>query len=102
VLLHLHCLLFGVLGWVSVKHFVTTADVKRDLSNQWRVETAGLGQVERERNHTRSVRLNQAPICRLLQHTYRGLRQGGAGDTVAVQPHLGYYARLRLDPWLGG
>jgi hypothetical protein len=25
----LHCLLFGVLGWVSEKHFVTTADVKR-------------------------------------------------------------------------
>jgi hypothetical protein len=28
VLLHLHCLLFGVLGWVSVQHFVT-ADVRR-------------------------------------------------------------------------
>uniref|UniRef100_A0A8K9V3P5 All trans-polyprenyl-diphosphate synthase PDSS1 n=1 Tax=Oncorhynchus mykiss TaxID=8022 RepID=A0A8K9V3P5_ONCMY len=27
--LPLHCLLFGVLYWVSVKHFVTTADVKR-------------------------------------------------------------------------
>ena len=31
VLLHLHCLLFGVLGWVSVQHFVTSADVKRAL-----------------------------------------------------------------------
>ena len=31
VLLHLHCLLFGVLGWVSVQHFVTLADVKRAL-----------------------------------------------------------------------
>ena len=29
VLLHLHCLLFGVLGWVSVQHFVTSADVRR-------------------------------------------------------------------------
>jgi hypothetical protein len=31
VLLHLHCLLFGVLGWVSVRHFVTSADVRRAL-----------------------------------------------------------------------
>ena len=31
VLLHLHCLLFGVLCWVSVQHFVTSADVKRAL-----------------------------------------------------------------------
>ena len=31
ILLHLHCLLFGVLGWVSVQHFVTSADVKRAL-----------------------------------------------------------------------
>ena len=31
VLLPLHCLLFGVLGWVSVNHFVTNADVKRAL-----------------------------------------------------------------------
>jgi hypothetical protein len=30
-LLHLHYLLFGVLGWVSVQHFVTLADVKRTL-----------------------------------------------------------------------
>jgi positive regulator of sigma E activity len=28
VLLHLHCLLFGVLGWVSVQHFVTSAEGK--------------------------------------------------------------------------
>ena len=28
-LLHLHCLLFGVLGWVSVQHVVTSSDVKR-------------------------------------------------------------------------
>jgi hypothetical protein len=28
---HLHCLLFGVLGWVSVSHFQTSADVKRPL-----------------------------------------------------------------------
>ena len=27
VLLHLHCLLFGVLGWVSVQHFEISADV---------------------------------------------------------------------------
>jgi hypothetical protein len=31
VLLHLHCLLFGVLGLVSVQHFVTSADVRRTL-----------------------------------------------------------------------
>jgi hypothetical protein len=31
VLLHLHCLLFGVLGWVSVQHLVTSADLKRAL-----------------------------------------------------------------------
>jgi hypothetical protein len=31
VLLHLHCLLFRVLGCVSVQHFVISADVKRDL-----------------------------------------------------------------------
>jgi hypothetical protein len=31
VLLQLQCLLFGVLGWVSVQHFVTLADVKRAL-----------------------------------------------------------------------
>jgi hypothetical protein len=31
VLLHLHYLLFGVFGWVSVQHFVTSADVKRAL-----------------------------------------------------------------------
>jgi hypothetical protein len=29
VLLYLHCLLFGVLGWVSVQRFVTSADVNR-------------------------------------------------------------------------
>uniref|UniRef100_A0A8C7I396 AVL9 cell migration associated n=1 Tax=Oncorhynchus kisutch TaxID=8019 RepID=A0A8C7I396_ONCKI len=29
VLLHLHCLLFGVLGWVSVQHFEISADVRR-------------------------------------------------------------------------
>ena len=29
MLLHLHCLLFGVLCWGSVQHFVTLADVKR-------------------------------------------------------------------------
>ena len=29
VLLHLHCLLFGVLGWVSVQHFEVSADVRR-------------------------------------------------------------------------
>jgi hypothetical protein len=31
VLLHLHCLLFGVLGWVSVQHFNISADVRRAL-----------------------------------------------------------------------
>ena len=31
VLLHLHCLLFGVLGWVSVQYFVTSTDVRRAL-----------------------------------------------------------------------
>ena len=31
VLLHLHCLLFGVLGWVSVQHFEILADVRRAL-----------------------------------------------------------------------
>ena len=31
VLLHLHCLLFGVSGRVSVQHFVTSADVRRTL-----------------------------------------------------------------------
>jgi hypothetical protein len=31
MLLHLHCLLFGVLGWVSVQHFLTSADVRRAL-----------------------------------------------------------------------
>ena len=30
VLLHLHCLLFGVLGWVSVQHFEISADVRKD------------------------------------------------------------------------
>jgi hypothetical protein len=29
VLLHLHCLPFGVLGWVSVQHFEISADVRR-------------------------------------------------------------------------
>jgi hypothetical protein len=28
VLLHPHCLLFGVLGWVSVQHFELSADLK--------------------------------------------------------------------------
>jgi hypothetical protein len=31
VLLHLHCLLFGVLGCVSVQHFEISADVIRAL-----------------------------------------------------------------------
>ena len=31
MLLHLHRLLFGVLGWVSVQHFATSADVRRAL-----------------------------------------------------------------------
>ena len=29
--LHLHCLLFGVLGWVSVQHFEISADVRRAI-----------------------------------------------------------------------
>jgi hypothetical protein len=33
VLPHLHCLLFGVKGWVSVQHFVTSADVKKSFIN---------------------------------------------------------------------
>jgi hypothetical protein len=31
VRLHLHCLLSGVLGWVSVQHFEISADVRRAL-----------------------------------------------------------------------
>ena len=31
VVLHLHCLLFGVLGWVSVQHFEISADVRRAI-----------------------------------------------------------------------
>jgi hypothetical protein len=31
VLLHLHCLLFGVLDWVSVQHFEISADVRRAI-----------------------------------------------------------------------
>ena len=31
VLLHLHCLLFGVFGWVSVQHFEISADVRRAI-----------------------------------------------------------------------
>jgi hypothetical protein len=31
VLLQLHCLLFGVLGWVSVQHFEISAHVRRAL-----------------------------------------------------------------------
>ena len=31
LLLHLHCLLFGVLGWVSVQHFDISADVRRAI-----------------------------------------------------------------------
>ena len=31
VLLHLHCLLFGVLGWVSVQQFEISADVRRAI-----------------------------------------------------------------------
>jgi hypothetical protein len=31
VLLHLHCLLFGVLGWVSVQHFDKSADIRRAI-----------------------------------------------------------------------
>jgi hypothetical protein len=31
VLLHLHWLLFGVLGWVSVQHFEISADVRRAI-----------------------------------------------------------------------
>ena len=31
VLLHLHCLLFGDLGWVSVQHFEISADVRRAI-----------------------------------------------------------------------
>jgi hypothetical protein len=31
VLLHLHCLLFGVLGWVSLEHFEISADVRRAI-----------------------------------------------------------------------
>jgi hypothetical protein len=30
-LLHLHCLPFGVLGWVSVQHFDISADVRRAI-----------------------------------------------------------------------
>jgi hypothetical protein len=30
-LLHLHCLLFGVLNWVSVQHFEISADVRRAI-----------------------------------------------------------------------
>ena len=33
MLLHLHCLLFVILGWVSVQHFVTLADVKKGFIN---------------------------------------------------------------------
>ena len=35
MLLHLRCLLFGVLGWVFVQHFVTSADVKRALEKHY-------------------------------------------------------------------
>ena len=28
---NLHCLLFGVLGWVSVQHFEISADVRRAI-----------------------------------------------------------------------
>ncbi|XP_071253412.1 NADH dehydrogenase (ubiquinone) complex I, assembly factor 6-like isoform X1 [Salvelinus alpinus] len=37
VLLHLHCLLFGVLGWVSVQHFEISADAvkKHYLTKRW-------------------------------------------------------------------
>ena len=31
VLLQLHCLLFGVLGWVSVQHFEISTDVRRAI-----------------------------------------------------------------------
>ena len=31
VLLHLYCLLFGDLGWVSVQHFEISADVRRAI-----------------------------------------------------------------------
>ena len=31
VFLHLHCLLIGVLGWVSVQHFEISADVRRAI-----------------------------------------------------------------------
>ena len=31
VLLHLHCLLFGVLGWVSVQYFEISADLRRAM-----------------------------------------------------------------------
>ena len=31
VLLHLHCLLVGVLGWGSVQHFDISADVRRAI-----------------------------------------------------------------------
>ena len=31
VLLHLHCLLFKVLGWLSVQHFKISADVQRAI-----------------------------------------------------------------------
>ena len=33
VLLHLHCLLVGVLGWVSVQHFEISADVWKGYIN---------------------------------------------------------------------
>ena len=35
VLLHLHCLLFGVLGWVSVQYFEISADVRRGYINKF-------------------------------------------------------------------
>ena len=31
VLLHLYCLLFGFLGWLSVQHFDISADVRRPI-----------------------------------------------------------------------
>ena len=40
LLLHLHCFLFGVLGWVSVQHFVTLTDVKGLYKYIWLIDVA--------------------------------------------------------------
>ena len=50
LLLHLHCLLFGVLGWVSVQHFVTSADVERASYIHWIDSPAVNGLVRKQVN----------------------------------------------------